>query len=95
MTELGINNSNDIAGNTVYKHVNIPLNSFFEQQERAIKDLRYNLKDEDKHIPLLYWTSKQHKNPYKSRFIAGASHCTSKSLSIDVSLALKCIKKSV
>ena len=24
-------------------------------------------------IPLLYWNSKQHKTPYKFRFIAGAT----------------------
>ena len=44
-------------------------------------------------LPLLYWTSKQHKCPYKFRFIAGASKCYNKQLAIDLSLALKCIKK--
>ena len=50
------------------------------------------LSDENKYIPLLYWTSKQHKTPYKFRFIAGASHCTNKTIFIEVALALKCIK---
>ena len=44
------------------------------------------------YIPLLYWTSKQHKCPYKFRFIAGASKCYNKHLAIELSLALKCIK---
>ena len=40
----------------------------------------------------MYWISKQHKNPYKFRFIAGSSHCTTKPLSVLLSLVLKLIK---
>ena len=50
------------------------------------------LLDINHYIPLLYWTSKQHKCPYKFRFIAGASKCYNKQLAIELSLALKCIK---
>ena len=59
---------------------------------REILEDGNDLKEENKHIPLLYWTSKQHKNPYKFRFIAGASHCTNKTISLEVALALRCIK---
>jgi hypothetical protein len=93
MKELGVNNGKDISGNNVYQHVNIPPARFFKQQEKSNNDLRHTLEEENKYIPLLYWTSKQHKNPYKFRFIAGASHCTNKTLSIEVALALKCIKR--
>ena len=48
--------------------------------------------DINHYIPLLYWTSKQHKCPYKFRFIAGASKCYNKRLAIELSLALICIK---
>ena len=65
---------------------------FFRKQELANKELDVSLEVENKHIPLLYWTSKQHKNPFKFRFIAGASHCYNKTISVEVSLALKCIK---
>ena len=51
-----------------------------------------NIKEVDKNISLLYWVSKQHKNPYKFRFIAGATNCTTKTLSVQLSLALKLIK---
>ena len=50
------------------------------------------LLDINQKIPLLYWTSKQHKDPYKFRFIAGASHCYNKQIAVDLSFALKCIK---
>ena len=91
MKELGVT-SDKISGNTVYKHIKITPTRFFKQQEKAIKNFDCQLEEENQHIPLLYWTSKQHKSPYKFRFIAGASHCYNKTVSVEVSLALKCIK---
>ena len=90
--ELGILNNKDITGNTVYQPVYLSEEKFYQQQELKNKQLGNTLTEENKYIPLLYWTSKQHKNPYKFRFIAGASHCTNKTISQEVSLALKCIK---
>ena len=52
------------------------------------------LLDISHYIPLLYWTSKQNKCPYKFQFIAGASKFYNKQLAIDLSLALKCIKNN-
>ena len=92
MKELGINKKGVITGNNVYKYVSISQRQFFKEQECANTELGNALEEENKHIPLLYWTSKQHKNPYKFRFIAGASHCTNKTISIEVALALKSIK---
>ena len=91
MKELGIT-ADKIVGNKVYEHIKITENKFFLQQEEANRELNNILSDGNRHIPLLYWTSKQHKNPYKFRFIAGASHCYNKDISVEVSLALKCIK---
>ena len=92
MKELGVNKKGIISGNKVYRYVPTSRRQFFIQQEAENKALGNTLEEENKHIPLLYWTSKQHKNPYKFRFIAGASHCPSKTISIEVALALKCIK---
>jgi hypothetical protein len=91
MKELGVT-ADKVSGNKVYKHVKISPKYFFCQQEKANKDFNNILEEENKRIPLLYWTSKQHKSPYKFRFIAGASHCYNKSISIEISLALKTIK---
>ena len=39
--------------------------------------------DEDhSKLPTLYWLPKLHKQPYKSRFIANSSACTTTELSI-------------
>ena len=89
--ELGI--SEKIKGNSVYKPVNQNIDNIIEEHVVSIKNyFNINIKEVDKNIPLLYWVSKQHKNPYKFRFIAGSTNCTTKTLSVQLSLALKLIK---
>ena len=45
--------------------------------------------DEDhSKLPTLYWLPKLHKRPYKSRFIANSSACTTTELSILASLKI-------
>ena len=39
------------------------------------------MSEEDQNLPYLYWTPKLHKSPYKHRFIAGSSTCTTTNLS--------------
>ena len=56
------------------------------------EDFGIEIDSDHEKIPLLYWTSKQHKNPYKSRYIAGAFNVSSSPVSEDLSLILKCIK---
>ena len=49
--------------------------------------------DEDhSKLPTLYWLSKLHKRPYKSRFIAYSSSCTTTELSILLTSCLTLIK---
>ena len=38
------------------------------------------MSEENKKLPYLYWTPKLHKVPFKYRFIAGSSKCTTKDL---------------
>ena len=49
--------------------------------------------DEDhSKLPTLYWLLKLHKRPYKSRFIANSSACTTTELSILLTSCLTAIK---
>ena len=49
--------------------------------------------DEDhSKLPTLYWLPKFHKRPYKSRFIANSSACTTTELSILLTSCLTLIK---
>ena len=90
--ELGVLNS--ISGNNVYKPVTETANDIISRHETVLKeDFNIKLSPQDKNVPLIYWISKQHKNPYKFRFISGASHCTTKDLSVELSLILKMIKQ--
>ena len=91
--ELGISDDGNIIGNTVYKLTYQKVNDIYTfHDEKLSCTFGMKLLDINHYIPLLYWTSKQHKCPYKFRFIAGASKCYNKQLAIDLSLALKCIK---
>jgi hypothetical protein len=90
-SELGIK-KDVVLGNDVYEYVHMKNEDLYLYHSNKLKDFNIKLDELNKNIPLLYWTSKQHKNPYKFRFIAGACRCTSKQISIEVSLALKCIK---
>ena len=52
--------------------------------------------DEDHNtLPTLYWLPKLHKQPYKSRFIANSSACTTTKLSILLTSCLIAIKNHV
>ena len=52
--------------------------------------------DEDhSKLPALYWLPKLHKQPYKSRFIAYSSACTTTELSILLTSCLTTIKNHV
>ena len=50
------------------------------------------ISEEDQNLPYLYWTPKLHKSPYKHRFIAGSSKCTTKDLSCLLTKVLSTIK---
>ena len=43
----------------------------------------------------MYWLPKQHKNPTGSRFIVSGSQCTTKTISQNISKALKIVQKSI
>ena len=91
--ELGISDDGNIIGNTVYKPIYQKVNDIYTfHEEKLSSTFGMKLLEINHFIPLLYWTSKQHKCPYKFRFIAGASKCYNKQLAIKLSLALKCIK---
>ena len=94
MQELGVKSFTNISGNSVYKPVKNTLDNIIDKHKSMLEDnFNIRLSEKDLRVPLLYWNSKQHKTPYKARFIAGATRCTTKPLSVELSLVMKCIKK--
>ena len=63
----------------------IPIDDSFEtimkSHNQFITSVGLEISEEDQNLPYLYWTPKLHKSPYKHRFIAGSSKCTTKDLS--------------
>ena len=91
--ELGINNISDIKGNDVYTLSADTADKIISLHKGKLqKYFNINMTDQDSSIPKLFWIPKLHKNPFKSRFIAGASKCTTKQLSVEVTLCLTAIR---
>ena len=91
--ELGINNISDIRGNDVYILSTNTVEEIINlHKDKISKNFNINISDQDSSIPSLFWIPKLHKNPFKSRFIAGASKCTTKQLSVEVTLCLTAIR---
>ena len=76
--ELGINNVN--INNPTYIPIDDSFETIVKSHNNFIISVGLEMSDEDQNLPYLYWTSKLHKSPYKHRFIAGSSKCTTKDL---------------
>ena len=51
--------------------------------------------NKDDELPSLYWIPKLHKDPYKERYIAGSSHCSTKPLSKILTTILTTVKEGL
>ena len=51
------------------------------------------IKEKQDRLPTLYWLPKLHKRPYKARFIANSSSCTTTNLSKLLTSCLTAVKK--
>ena len=54
-----------------------------------------SIKDKQDRLPTLYWLPKLHKRPYKARFIANSSSCTTTVLSKLLTSCLTAVKKTL
>ena len=59
------------------------------------EQLRADVKITQHKLPTMYWIPKLHKKPYKARFIANSSSCTTTKLSILLTSCLTKIKDHV
>ena len=63
-----------------------------KHSEATEKEFKIKLTDEEEKLPQMYWIPKLHKKPYKARFIAGSSSCTTTRLSKLITSCLKLVK---
>ena len=88
--ELGINNVN--INNPTYTPIDDSFETIMKSHNQSITSVGLEISEEDQNLPYLYWTPKLHKSPYKHRFIAGSSRCTTKDLSCLLTKVLSTIK---
>ena len=84
MNELGVDlNTLVCTGNQTYCPVTISEEQLIREHCVFLKN-NFDITVTSKNlcIPRIFWNPKLHKYPYKARFIAGASNCTTKQLSI-------------
>ena len=81
--------------NTTYSLSTLSDEDIFTNHSSVLTTFGIPLKEIDKTLPMLYWIPKLHKNPYKQRFIAGSSKCTTKRLSQLLTIILTTIKNGL
>ena len=84
----------DCVGNTTYQPVIRTEDDIINSHcDTMSGEFGIDVTDDNKCIPKIFWNPKLHKTPYKARFIAGASNCTTKQLSVYVNSALKVVRE--
>ena len=73
--------------NLVYKQIGAATNNELTALHFGVK-----AKENQDKVPTLYWLPKLHKKPYKARFIANSSSCTTTELSKLLTSCLTAVK---
>ena len=79
LKELGINTTN-MSQNSTYIPSTDSFDEILKSHCKFIESVGLEMAEKDKSLPYLYWNPKSHKVPFKHRFIAGSSKCTTKDL---------------
>ena len=90
--ELGLNST---PGNPTYTPTNLSASEIIDNHKSALASFGFDTTNLDLDLPYLYCIPKMHKNPYKQRFIAGSSKCSTKSVSILLTKVLSEIKSGL
>ena len=88
MEELGINLGTNL--NSTYVTQDRTVDEIIQSHATTLEDVfDIKLQQREKNLPQIYWIPNLHKTPYRARFIAGSSSCTTTRLS---KLITKCLK---
>ena len=89
--ELGIHNNT--SSNTTYKPTSFDKDEILANHRSFMTSLNIPSGKESEDLPYLYWMPKLHKTPYKERYTAGSSTCSTKELSIHLTKILSAVKE--
>ena len=90
--ELGLHS---LPGNPTYNLTDFFASEVLDNHKSVLTSFGIETSDDELDLPYIYWIPKMHKNPYKHRFIAGSSKCSTKPLSILLTKLLKHIKQGL
>ena len=93
LNELGINST---LGNRTYTPTALSKDEILQNHASVLNtfDIPVNGTKEYE-LPYLSWIPKLHKTPYKQRYIAGSSKCSTKPLSLLLTKILTAVKKQL
>ena len=66
---------------STYQRTDFSKDEILANHRSVLSSFAIDTVGKDTDLPLLYWIPKLHKDPYKQRFIAGSSSCSTKPLS--------------
>ena len=89
--ELGIDNNT--SGNTTNKPTSFNKDEILANHRSCMASLNIPSGKESEHLPYLYWIPNFHKTPYKERYIAGSSTCSTKELAIHLTKIMSVVKE--
>ena len=87
---LRLINSN--VGSPTYSLTSFTKDEILENHKSVLLSFGINIKEDEENLPSLYWIPKLHKTPYKERYIAGSSRCSTKHLSKVLTSILSTVK---
>ena len=90
--ELGFNS---LPGNPTYNLTDLSASEVLDNHKSVLTSFGIETSDDELDLPYIYWIPKMHKIPYKHRFIAGSSKCSTKPLSILLTKLLTHIKQGL
>ena len=79
-------------GNATYTRTTLSKNAILDNHKSVLPSIGINTLGDEQDLPSLYWTPKLHKTPYKQRYIAGSSKCSTKPLSKLLTSLLTAVK---
>ena len=87
--ELGLNSL------PTYNITDLSASEVLDNHKSVLTSFGIETSDDELEFPYIYWIPKMHKNPYKHRFIAGSSKCSTKPTSILLTKLLTHIKQGL
>ena len=90
--ELGLHS---LPGNPTYNLTDFSALEVLDNHKSVLTSFGIQSNSEELDLPHIYWIPKMHKDPYKHRFIAGSSKCSTKLLSILLTKLLTHIKQGL